>query len=461
MLFIGPFFYVFPLVLVILYIALNYFVQGRKYVCVVVLGDIGRSPRMQYHSLSLAKEQYNVDLIGYGGSKCHRDVTYNSKIHIRQIAEPPVFVNYMPRLLAYILKVIWQTVTLGMTLLLIPKCGYVLIQNPPCIPTIAIAWFSCLLRGSKLIIDWHNYGYTILGLTLGQQNKLVRFSKWYEGFFGKFSSANICVTKAMKEDLKSNWNINAVTMYDRPPEIFQEADIQQKHKLFLELSKEYPVFSQSNEVQSTTFTVKTGDNEVKLKTDRPVLLVSSTSWTEDEDFGILLTALEGYEEKSSTDNSFPDILCVITGKGPQKEYYKSKMESLHWKHVKFCLPWLKAEDYPVLLGSADLGVCLHKSSSGLDLPMKVVDMFGCGLPVCAIHYNCLSELVQDKTNGCIFRDSNQLTSLLQELLKGFPENQQKLQTMRKNLMEFQSQRWDDAWKKYMLPLFDQDNKKTD
>lgn len=34
---------------------------------VVVLGDIGRSPRMQYHALSIAKHGGTVDLIGYRG----------------------------------------------------------------------------------------------------------------------------------------------------------------------------------------------------------------------------------------------------------------------------------------------------------------------------------------------------------------------------------------------------------
>lgn len=42
------------------------FKQGRT-VQIVVLGDIGRSPRMQYHALSIAKHSGRVFLIGYQG----------------------------------------------------------------------------------------------------------------------------------------------------------------------------------------------------------------------------------------------------------------------------------------------------------------------------------------------------------------------------------------------------------
>lgn len=34
---------------------------------VVVLGDIGRSPRMQYHAISIAKHGGRVDIVGYAG----------------------------------------------------------------------------------------------------------------------------------------------------------------------------------------------------------------------------------------------------------------------------------------------------------------------------------------------------------------------------------------------------------
>lgn len=38
-----------------------------EHIQVLVVGDIGRSPRMQYHAISVAKHGKHVDLIGYKG----------------------------------------------------------------------------------------------------------------------------------------------------------------------------------------------------------------------------------------------------------------------------------------------------------------------------------------------------------------------------------------------------------
>merc|ERR1712203_354435 len=116
----------------------------------------------------------------------------------------------------------------------------------------------------------------------------------------------------------------------------------------------------------------------------------------------------------------PDLVCVITGRGPQKEYFRKLIDRQSWQHVSFLTPWLEAADYPLMLASADLGVCLHTSSSGLDLPMKVVDMFGCELPVAAMSFPALPELVIDGENGLIFHNSVELAEILVSWYQDFP-----------------------------------------
>lgn len=123
----------------------------------------------------------------------------------------------------------------------------------------------------------------------------------------------------------------------------------------------------------------------KLRSDRPAIIISSTSWTEDEDFSVLLSAIVTYDHHTQQQH-LPRLLVIITGRGPLLSYYQSEMNKLHLTHTRILTVWLAASDYPKLLGCADIGVSLHTSSSGLDLPMKVVDMFGCGLPVCAINF---------------------------------------------------------------------------
>lgn len=136
-------------------------------------------------------------------------------------------------------------------------------------------------------------------------------------------------------------------------------------------------------------------------------------------------ARELHERSTDGEHStLPKLLAIVTGKGPMKQQYMEEVDKLQnsWKWVRCISLWLEAEDYPVLLGAADLGVSLHSSSSGLDLPMKVVDMFGCGLPVCALNFKCLDELVKDGKNGVVFSDAMGLTEKLEDLFVDFPKS---------------------------------------
>lgn len=80
-------------------------------------------------------------------------------------------------------------------------------------------------------------------------------------------------------------------MYDRPANHFIPISLKDKHEFLLQLSKKFEVFC-GNKETSTIFTESLGE-EVNLLSPRPGFIVSSTSWSEDEDFSILINALQG------------------------------------------------------------------------------------------------------------------------------------------------------------------------
>lgn len=418
---------------------------------------------MNYHALSLAREDLQVDVVAYQGSQPSNEILSNANIHLHLMRVPPDFQKYIPRLLAYGVKVLWQSFVLMFTLLQLTKPSHLLVQNPPAIPTLPMAWLYCLLRNCSLVVDWHNYSYSILALALGARHPLVRMTHWCEWMFGRKASSAFCVSQAMQDDLRSNWKIVATVLYDKPAASFRRTEPEDRHSLFSRLAQEFPELSvpcsnpQALEDQDvgTVFTEGASSSRAgSLKVNRPALLVSSTSWTEDEDFSVLLAALEEYNtRKEHGDSNLPNVFCVITGKGPQKEMYLSAIRDKPLRHVQFLAPWLSAQDYPKLLGSADLGVCLHTSSSKLVLPMKVVDMFGCGLPVCAVDYPCIRELVKPGETGLVFKTSSELCQQLCNLLKGFPQVSNQLRQMGDNVHRWQMLRWDENWRRTALQTF--------
>ena len=191
--------------------------------------------------------------------------------------------------------------------------------------------------------------------------------------------------------------------------------------------------------------------------------MSSTSSTPDEDFSLLLDALVHYANTSSSSSSYSSsphvpILAIITGKGPQKAYYESEVQKLQKDNrlpgITIQTAWLSMADYAGLLRSADLGVCLHKSSSGVDLPMKVVDMFGSGLPVAAYSaYASFGELVKEGMNGCGFETAEQLAAILMRLFSGGAVEGEELARLRKGAREESGLRWDEEWDRVLGRVF--------
>ena len=302
------------------------------------------------------------------------------------------------------------------TLRTLRRPDLVLVQNPPAFPTLAVTWFSLRRRGVRFVIDWHNLGYTLLQLRLGQWHPAVRLARWFERRDARRVDANLCVSRGLAAFLESRFGVKqAHVLYDRPgvglradrsrraravpPGAVRAARHPRQHRRLHRLSDEL------DRGRGLRRRDRSGD------------------------------AARGADPRlgggRQPRGGFPELVILVTGDGARRAEFERRFAGLPARRIQLRARLLEPEDYPRVVGSADLGLCLHRSSSGLDIPMKIADLFGAGVPVCALDYGaCLAERVRHGDNGLLFSNGRQLADVLFDLFETFPADQKALERLR-------------------------------
>jgi len=395
------------------------------HVAVVVLGDLGRSPRMLYHARALADADARVTLVGYRETDLDPEITTRPAIEIHALRPPASGVPpalFVPHGIA---RVVRQTGELA-AVLRRTAADTILVQSPPAIPTLLVALAIARIGGARLIVDWHNETWAMLALRLGARHPVVGLVRWWERLVGRRADAHLCVSQAMAARLAEEAAIRAVVLHDRPADRFVPATSGSRAATRARLADE-------------------------LGLRRPFfLVVAPTGWTLDEDVDLLIDAAVRLDAVLSAAAAGPDVVIVATGLGPLREPWERRTATLSLRRVRLCARWLPAAQYPAFLAAADVGVSLHRSASGVDLPMKIADLLGAGVPVCALAYApCLAEMLRDGETGLFFDTADGLAAHLGTLAAD-PDGL--VTTLRHNVVAGARERWTDGWNRTARPV---------
>ena len=394
---------------------------------VIVLGDLGRSPRMQYHAVSLAAAGAEVDLIGLDGAPVMPAVSSNPRIRCHRLSDR----SFAGRSRGGVRRYVWgsafralsQGVRLFGVLMRVPKPDVILVQNPPAVPTLSIAWLAARLRGSRLVIDWHNLSHTIAAVKVGEHHRAVKSVKRSERRWAKRADGHLAVSQALASWLSREFHVTPTVAYDRPGSAFVAPSPAAATALWDKLAADH-----------------------HLGSPRPPIVVCPTSWSPDEDFDLLLEALERAERTLT--RAKPDhtqLVVFLTGRGPLRETFEQRAARRNFKAIAVKTVWLEPADYPTLVGMADLGLCLHQSSSGLDLPMKLADLRGAGVPAAAYDYApVVGEVMTTGREGVTFRDPGELANLLVAIAT-HSTAESPLSKSRSWLTQHPPERWETQW----------------
>jgi beta-1,4-mannosyltransferase len=383
---------------------------------VAVIGELGRSPRMLAHVGALLRAGYEVHLIGGTSAELPATLRNEARLHVHALdgdaARPGSGI-------AAVLKIIWRglRLTWRLTRLMLwqaPRPDLVLIQNPPTLPTFGVALVVSRLRRARLIIDWHNLGWSVLGLRFGRSHPLVRAARWAEYALGRHADGHLVVSHRLATHLHEHGIADAIVLHDGPSAVRPFG--------------------------------RAGDS----RPDDPLIIVAPMGWTRDDDLPLLADALRLLASHSARGAApHRTIVLRVSGHGPLRSAWAAALRALTSDHVVVETPDVPTDGYPALLAASNIGLCVHRSASQLDLPMKVIELRAVGLPVLLLDDGSPLDEIAPMDSGVVrFTSADALAESVHRLLSEPALVAQLTAAARAN----PPRAWEDAWVSAMAPF---------
>lgn len=328
---------------------------------------------MLNHARALRDRGWRVTLAGYGPTPLPADLADDDMVRRWLIDAGPG-----GRLGAWL--------RLAMGLLGDGSWDAALVQNPPGFPALLAAWIGRRGRRAALVLDWHNAGAGLL-----RRRSLAGIYAWCERTTARLADVHWAVSAAFAATLAPR---RATVVHDRP-------------------SRRFVTLAQVTESRVAWWKRVWPDQP--SPPDNARWVVAPSSWTADENHAALLHVAEWWREHAADWRGSP-VAVIATGRGPGRAEFERTAATLGGGPVAIHFGWVPQGEYPALLAHADAGLCLHTSSSGLDLPMKLADFRGAGLPALVWGYGpVLAEVFREGDHGVIFRDEAGLSEALHTL----------------------------------------------
>ncbi len=479
-------------------------------VVVIVVDEIGKCPRIIYHTRSLIRGGCKVDLCGYESSN---DV--NSNINTNSILSElklhkNLHIHYLPinfykfPFFSTIKNFFSLNLHLYKLLYNLRGSDFILLQNPPSFPILSIIRFYVLFvsRSTRVIIDWNDFDYIKTNQKLNSASSskklytkpLIKFIEYYEWIFGK-AFIHLTTSITMGHFLRHHFGVSGrriIPLNDRPIDDFQPLSIEKIDDFFNYLK-------QNNDVELNSlfknFNKKNGD---KLITTSLITDLNTNLNDEIENFNVLIKGLKIYDDESQLQSKLkklPNLLIIIFYNNNNYIDYEKQINLQDFKNItiKFLNSSLNENSktistkknlnykkYLKILSLSDLYISFYKSFNGINIPIDLINISGCGIPIISIsflnknykkkslNYLSISELIKDNINGIIIKQkfndndndndndilnlsvdlSNNLENLLSKKSKTKFLKKLKLGSIRESTI-----RWDEIWLSKIGPMF--------